>query len=1020
MYNEVLINPKIISINTVENRAHFIPFATKKNAMTYDSNKSQRVKSLNGIWKFKYHDSYLEINNDELFSGLLEDGSDEITVPGHLELQGYGEPQYTNVNYPFAVDPPYTPLKNPTGCYFREFSIPNEWIDMNVFIRFEGVDNSFHLYINEEEIGFSKGSRLPSEFNISPYLKSDKNTIMVKVYKWSDSSYIEDQDMWWLSGIFRDVYLVARPKIHFQDFFVRPLLNQEYKDGCLDTSVKINNSDGLFYVLDYELYDKFGNSVISKSIQSKGSSDCSDCIEIQDYITDVISWNAENPYLYDLILTLKDVEGLEIESISQKIGFRTVELKDGLVQINGKAIKFKGVNRHDSSPINGRCVTFDEMEKDIQLIKQANMNSVRSAHYPNDPRFYDLCDYYGLYVINEADLETHGFEKVGNVHMLSDNEDWEDAYLDRMVRMVERDKNHASIIMWSLGNESGDGINHIKMANWAKERDPSRLIHHEGESRHKEDFYKKIYDKDSKVSDVNSSMYAPYDDLEKIGNNPNLKKPHILCEYAHAMGNGPGSLKEYWDLFYKFPTLQGGFIWEWADHGLAAKNKNGESYYAYGGDFNDYPNDYNFVIDGIVQPDRKPSPAYFDVKKVLEPIKVEDIHVLNGRLKIVSRYDFIDLNHITASWNITVNNKIFSCGSFDISDVNPQQSKVIDLPIQIPKHCVDKCLLNISFRLKNDHSWAKFGHEIAWSQFVINDEIEKINSGHFSYKKLTVVDELYLLDVIGDEFLISFDKVDGTIKKWIYNGMDLIKTGPTLNFWRAQTDNDFKSSKIWKEFKVDTMESNIRHFSYENTDSLTTILIKQFIGVASLSWGINTELEYKIYNNGEIEVFVKGEQKGCGPKTLPRIGMEMVLPSSLTNFKWYGRGPGESYVDAKESSKIGCYKKEVRDLAFDYIYPQENGNRTDVSMLSIETKSSMGMKIKSDSYFNFSAREYTQKCLDEAQHTYDLHYEDNIYLYVDYKQHGIGSASCGPDVLPKYENKNEPFKFKLSISPFNW
>lgn len=1018
---EDIQNHYLLHRHREESRAYFIPFSNREDMLTKKRSKSKRIQMLNGKWKFCYSETpqesplYLQEGN------VSVNDWGEIEVPGHWQLQGYGVPHYTNVLYPFPVDPPYTPTENPTGTYYRTFIIPENWQEEEIYLRFEGVDNSFHVLLNGEEVGFSKGSRVPAEFNITPYVKTGANELMVVVYKWSDSSYLEDQDMWWLSGIFRDVYLIARPKTHIKDFFIHADLVNNHHGGQLKVKVDLRKSENeplSGCTLTGKLVDD-QNKLLYEEVFPL---DNQTSTKIQTQLKDVRKWSAEEPNLYQFILELELPSGKK-EIISQNVGFRSVELKDGLILVNGKPIKFKGVNRHDNHPDLGRAVTVESMEQDIRLIKQANCNAVRSAHYPNDPRFYDLCDFYGLYVIDEADLETHGFELVGNVHQLSDDPNWQEAYLDRMERMVERDKNHPSILFWSLGNESGDGINHKAMAEWTTKQDPSRLIHYEGESRSKESTNTILYEKDAVYSDVNSTMYTPIDELEKLGQNKKLKKPHIVCEYGHAMGNGPGALQDYWDTFYKYPRLQGGFIWEWSDHGLRQKTSDGVEYYAYGGDFGDTPNDYNFVIDGLVQPDRTPTPGYFELKKVQEPVHVEGLDIEKGIVKITNRYDFISLDHLQLSWNLESEGKMIETGVLSLENIPAGTSKELSIPIDIEKNKnrVSTHVLNLQFLTAITMDWAEAGFEIAWSQvkYPVTGLQKKENSNLDSYQKLNVRDSSLKLEIGGTDFTYLFDKVKGTLNKWTKAGNDLLEEGPRMNVWRAMTDNDHRSAVIWKKAGLHQMQIRAQSFEWEWIEKKNgvRIVVSQRLAPPILGWGVRITQIYTIDCEGICFIEVKGTPEGDYPRTVPRIGMEMVLPKHLEHVQYYGLGPYETYIDTQSAGKLGVYNNTVDRLGFNYIYPQENGNRSKVEWAKFTDRRGNGIEIKNEKDFQFSVRNYTQDNLDQAQHIFNLERKDEIYLYIDYAQNGIGSASCGPDVLPKHELKLTDFTFSFQLHP---
>ncbi|WP_337589409.1 glycoside hydrolase family 2 TIM barrel-domain containing protein [Paenibacillus contaminans] len=629
-------NHQLIHRNRMDSRAYFIPYEDEISALSYDRGSSASFRLLNGVWKFHYAET--PAHAPEAFYEERFDTRDwdNLTVPSSWQMHGYGKPHYTNVNYPFPVNPPYVPSENPTGSYVRDFQIAPEWNGKKITLRFEGVDSAFHVWVNGKFVGFSKGSRIPAEFDITETARIGVNKIAVRVYQWSDGSYIEDQDQWWLSGIFRDVYLIASPlEAHVDDVFVRTELDEAYEHAVLQINAKISGSSKQAFSLEAKLLDAAYMPVEggTASAPVKALKNKTTEALLQMPVGNPHKWSAEAPHLYHLLLTLRDSKGNVLQVVPQRVGFRSVELKDGNFLVNGVAVMLKGVNRHDHHPDLGKAVPLSWMLEDVLLMKRHNINAVRTSHYPNDPRFYDLCDEYGLYVMDEADLECHGFYSAGTGYdfdaaktWTTDNPEWEAAYVDRMERMVHRDKNHPSIIMWSVGNESAFGRNHIAMYESAKRIDPTRLVHNEG-------------DREAVAADVYSTMYTDVGKLNELGRMKGMKKPHILCEYAHAMGNGPGGLKEYWETFYAHKRLQGGFVWEWLDHGICRKTAEGVEYFAYGGDFGDQPNDYNFVIDGLVQPDRTPTPGLIEYKKVLEPVKIDPADLANGKLKLTNRYD---------------------------------------------------------------------------------------------------------------------------------------------------------------------------------------------------------------------------------------------------------------------------------------------------------------------------------------------------------------------------------------------
>jgi len=1007
-------NLKVLQRNRLKSRAYFIPYPDVDSALTFQREISDRIKLLNGRWKFHYDPSPQEAPRDFYREDYDVSSWDEIRVPSNWQMEGYGHPHYTNVMYPFPVDPPRVPSENPTGSYRREFHIDEDLKDKRVILRFEGVDSAFHVWVNGKEVGYSQGSRLPSEFDITSYVRPGKNILAVRVYQWSDGSYLEDQDMWWLSGIFRDVYLIIRPRVYIRDFFITTDLDETYKSGILRVKLEIVNTGEenvdnhrvSFIFMDADL-----KTINEKEVVVSLAPQEERHIEIEFPVEDPRKWSAEDPYLYNLIIILKNEEEKILEVVPNKVGFRKIELKGGNFLVNGVPIKLKGVNRHEHHPDFGRAVPIEWAEQSIILMKRHNINTVRTSHYPDDPRFYDLCDKYGIYVIDETDLECHGFAFTGDINRISNDPEWQSAYIDRIERTVHRDKNHPCVIFWSLGNESGFGINHEAMADWCRRNDPTRLIHYER-------------DTSAKVADVVSTMYTPVEKLEELGKLEGMEKPHILCEYAHAMGNGPGNLKEYWEVFYKYKRLQGGCIWEWMDHGIRKKTPDGKEYFAYGGDFGDEPNDGNFVIDGLVFPDHTPSPGLIEYKKIIEPVKVEEIDLKKGEVKITNLYDFISLDHLTMSWSVVVDGKPVEGGEISIKGIPAKASKVINIPYTLPENAEPNTdyWLNIYFTLSKDTLWAERGHIVAWAQFKLPVEsgkpVKVLNVD--SMPELNCKDSGNTIEINGSDFSLIFNRVRGTIDRIMYNGIDLIKIGPRLNLWRAPIDNDKYVIENWKKKFVHLLNHRIDAVHTEiKGKSLIEIKVLSCIAPPVVNWKIDTEYTYLIYGSGDIIITVKGKPQGDLPMVFPRIGLKMGVNNELDQVMWYGRGPGESYVDSKEANPFGIYRKSVDELYTPYVRPQENGNRTDVRWVALTDKKGIGVLFVGMPAINFSAHRFEPEDFEKARHTSELVPRDYIVLNIDYKHNGLGSASCGPAPLEKYLLYPQDFEFSVRVKPFN-
>lgn len=1015
----------VLERGRAKSRAYFIPHAERSSALSYDRGSSPWFKSLNGMWKFHYAKGPKWAPEHFYKQDYDTTGWDKIQVPGHWQLQGdgqYGHPHYTDLYYPFPVDPPNVPDENPTGSYVREFTIPGSWDGRNVAIKFDGVDSAFHIWVNGIPVGYSQGSRLTSEFDLTPYVKTGVNSLAVRVYQWSDGSYLEDQDMWYMSGIFRDVYLVSEPSmLRITDYRVVTELDDSYSAGVLSVQMNIHGESTLQGRLRLELLTRNGQSIaqLEDQVTTGGDVHLSMPVEQPDL------WSAESPHLYHLIITLLDESGETAEIVAQRVGFRNIQVRGGQFLVNGKAIQLKGVNRHDHHPDTGRTVTVATMLQDIQMMKQHNINAVRTAHYPNDPRFYDLCDEYGLYVMEETDLETHGFELLGNISRLSDDPAWQEAYVERMERMVERDKNHPSVIFWSMGNESGFGCNFRAMAKWCKEADPTRLVHYEE-------------DREAEVCDVVSTMYSSVEKMQGFGQLTDHPKPHIMCEFAHAMGNGPGGLRPYFDTFDQYDRLQGGFVWEWIDHGLSWKTAEGKADYAYGGDYGDVPNNSNFVIDGLVQPNRNPSPGLIEYKKIIEPVRVEYINA--AKISVNNRYDFLNLDHLHADWSVTVNGRIVQSGVLPLPEIEPGGRVEIEVPYDgelagLRNHDEERWL-NIHFSLKADCPWADQGHEVAWAQFLMKDMVNEKesdsqagNSADQTFRaadsaSLVISQELQCkeedqeLILANDDIRLVFDTRSGRIHSLCRNGKELVKSGPKLNFWRAPIDNDMYVLPDWRKAHLDRLTERVDGVVWKRLDNGDVrITVSSRIAPPVFDWGFRCLTTYTVTGAGLIIMDVQGTPEGKPPEMLPKIGLQMQVPGDLDRVKWYGRGPGENYSDSKEACPIGVYANTVDGLSTPYIYPQENGNRTDVRWVSITDASGLGLLAAGAPVLEFSARHYTDLDLEEAKHASELVPRDFITLNLDYRQNGLGSNSCGPAQMPDHKVTPEAFNFRILLTP---
>ncbi|MFN2340125.1 MAG: glycoside hydrolase family 2 TIM barrel-domain containing protein [Halanaerobium sp.] len=1019
-------DPKTFAVNKR------LPHANRIFFLDQETLKDYNFKSLNGEWDFKYLSNQNTYQREFYRKDFSTADWDQITVPANWQLEGYDRPHYTNVNYPFPVDPPKVPSENPAGLYMREFYLSPDLEGEQNLIRFEGVDSAFYLWLNGEYIGYSQGSRLAAEFDLSQHLNyGGKNVLAVKVIKWSDGSYLEDQDMWWLSGIYRDVYLYSQPFFQIEDFKIESEFKRKEELGILNCDLE---------VLSYQEYIPQG-SKIKLNLYDQGVKTAAEVIELPELkktrlnnfkaeleLADPTAWSAENPYLYQLEVKLLNPAGEEIQTIRQKTAFRTVEIKDAQLLVNGKAVMIRGVNRHDFDPELGRAVTREQMEADILLMKKHNINAVRTAHYPNHPYFYELCDKYGLYVLAETDIECHGMEPVGRWDELADSEDWRAAFLDRMERMVEHYKNHPSIIIWSLGNEAGFGDNHRYMAQLTHRLDPSRPLHYEG-------------DRKQEVVDIIGPMYPTIKETAELAQK--REKPVILCEYAHAMGNGPGELKEYWDVFYEYPSAQGGFIWDWLDQGIAVENSDGEICYTYGGDFGDQPHDKNFNINGLVFPDRRPSPGLTEYKYVMAPFKIKDFDFKEAEVRIENQFDFIDSSDYKLNWEVKTAGRIIESGSQDFElqaaeagDFKVEGLKLADLELiieekgrEIGANLPADSYLNFSIVLKNNKSWAEAGHQLTFKQFklpFIFDRLYHPAQSHLKNKNLSVAESDLYLRVEGSNFSIYFDKGSGELAEYIYRGRSLIEKGPELSFWRAPIDND--NTDITHNYTTDWKKEGIAQLT-QRLDELKVIeakashvLIKSSYTIAAAAKDllIKAQLEYKIYDNGEVELKTAGEFSDQKEHSLPRIALELELSQDLKNVSWFGRGPGESYPDSKRAAFIDLFTKKVGELHTPYVYPQDNGNRSETKWLELKNRVGAGIEFYNSQKFDFTAHCYSKRDLERAQHDCELPFRDQIYLELIHQNRGLGSTSCGPEALAKYELKVKDFEFELNFKGIDY
>ncbi len=930
-------------------------------------------------------------------------------------MHGFDYPIYTNIIYPWPQSPKEAPSvpkdNNPVGSYRRTFTVPPAWTGRQVFLHFDGVDSAFYVWVNGKRVGYSEDSRTPAEFNITPHLKPGPNLLAVEVYKYSDGAFLEDQDMWRMSGIFRDVYLWSAGSPHIRDFEVSTELDSAYKDATL--RIKAETSGG---TIQAELLDAAGKTVA----QATGSG------VISMPVADPRKWTAETPNLYTLLLTLKDDKGATVEIIPQRVGFRKVEIKNARLLVNGREIIIKGVNRHESDPDRGKVMTRAIMVKDIELMKRFNVNSVRTAHYPNVPEFYELCDIYGLYVMDEANHETHHYGSYGP-NWIATKPEWKEAVVDRTRRMIERDKNHASIIMWSLGNEAGDGPNVQAAYQHAKQRDSSRPVHYEGTTGgHAK----------QPNADVNSFMYPSAERMAKeAAARPDM--PLILCEYTHAMGNSNGGLQHYWDQFYSGKNMQGAYVWDWVDQGLRQPvpgSSPAKTFLAYGGWWEDklgVRNDNNFCMNGLVNADRVPHPGLHAIKYVYRYLHASPVDLAAGRIKVRNWFDFTNPKDLVeASWTIHSSGSLTASGKLPALDIEPRAEREFSLNLpKIEAVSGAEYLLTIRFNLKTATSWAPLGHEVAWDQFPLPREVARPMMRPPD-APLTLKQETGKATLSSSTFSATFEQAAGTLTAYTYKATKLIERGPRPDFFRAPTDNDIGALKNIPIANRRQMRLDLSPWKTEGQKWAPTMTVGQptpssativFEGAMPES-GATLKQTYTVYSSGDIVVdtsFTPGTAKLA---MMPRFGTELLVSKSLSNISWYGRGPVETYWD-RQFEPIGVYKSTVAKEWVDYSQPQENGNKSDVRWVALTNAQGVGLLAVGQLPLSVAAREFSNDEIDRADYTWKMKPSASIHLHLDHRQMGVGgidSWSLNALPLPQYRLPSfEHYSYRYRLTPIS-
>ncbi|WP_179281015.1 glycoside hydrolase family 2 TIM barrel-domain containing protein [Paenibacillus sp. XY044] len=1028
----------ILEQNRERPRSDMALFDSIDSAFSGDRAGSSYIQMLNGIWDFHYAESPIAVPEGFQQPGYaLSEDWHPIPVPSNWQLHGYGRPQYSSCPYPFPVDPPHVPKLNPTGCYRTEFQVRDDWKEREIYIVFEGVDSAFELWVNGQSAGYSEGSHYTSEFNITHFLKLGSNVLAVQVYQWSKGSYLETQDKWRLSGIFRDVYLIAECAAGVRDVRIRTNLSEDYTSGELEIDIDLVNRRrraSAPFQLDISLFNARMECILKRQYDSVLQPGPLEDVKVNmlETVQAPRLWTAEDPQLYSLLITVRDQETSAVQEVRRlEVGFRDVRIADGRMLVNGKPIVIKGVNRNEFHTERGAVITMEDMKQDILLMKRHNLNTVRLSHYPNDRRWLELCDRYGMFVIDEADLETHGFALTGErvnqeipgfargaaESCLSDHPDWSPMYIDRAKRMVERNKNHPCIIVWSLGNESGYGQNHDAMAAWIRSVDSTRPIH-----------YERAYD--AETVDIVSTMYPSVDMLKQEGEKQDAR-PYLMIEYGHAMGNSVGNLREYWNIIDEYPRLLGGLIWEWRDLAILQKNEQGDAWYAYGGDFGEEPHSGSFCIDGLLFPDNTPKASLLEYKKVLEPVRVSYSH--DGEaLVIENRYDFLSLSHLLGTWKVYRSGEAIQAGELPALDTPSGERSEVKLPFDKQTWAMDgEYWLHVSFTLRHAAPWAEAGYEMAWAdlplplgvprepQVMLPDVLEAAASIMEPVHQLTAEESRKAIHIRGDDWKAVLDKATGKLTTWEYQGIPLLVEGPVINLWRAPLDNDIHLAKAWRAAGYDRLHTDVRELSFMPDDGRgCTVQVELVIGARGALPLFRSNLTHLFTSGGALQLTQSIEPLRELPP-MPRLGIRLGIPRRFHNVTWFGRGPHECYPDRKESGKLGIHGGLVEEQFVPYIKPQENGNKADVRWGRYSDDQGSGMVITSAGLFHMSAHYYSVEELARKKHVHQLSPLDHIELKLDSDQSGIGNHSCGyAPTLTKYLLPAEKQAFSFLLQPF--
>jgi beta-galactosidase len=1022
-------NPAIVHIGTEKPHATMMVYPSAELARPGDRAKSPFFQLLNGRWKFHGSLRPAERPLDFYRTDYNDSAWGTIPVPSSWQMHGFDIPIYTNIIYPWPQEvtaPPNVPYDyNPVGSYRLRFTVPPGWAGRQIYLHFDGVDSCFYAWVNGKKIGYSEDSRTPAEFNITPHLKPGTNLLAVEVYRFGDGAFLEDQDMWRMSGIFRDVYLWSTPAQHVRDYEVHTELDDQYRDATLRVEAKVaNTSDQAAKVSVTASLDGIatpGTATVEVPAKSEVPA------QLSIPVKNPRKWSAEEPNLYKLLLTLKSASGATLEVIPQNVGFRRVEIKNGRFLVNGRAILVKGVNRHEHSEDTAKYVPVESMIKDIKIMKQFNINAVRTSHYPNSPVWYDLADKYGLYILDEANIECHHYGT--NVrNRLSNDPAWQTAYLDRVERMVERDKNHPSVVIWSMGNESGDGPNVAAAYQWTHKRDPGRPFHYEGTTSH-----------GGSSADINSFMY-PMPERVKQAAAARPEMPLILCEYEHAMGNSSGGLKEYWDIFYSGTNAQGAFVWDWVDQGIRLpipgeyqSNTKDKTFLAYGGwweDKNGVRNDNDFNNNGLIAADRTPHPGLYAIKYVYRYLHVEPVDLADGRVRVKNWFDFINPKDFAAgTWTVTANGRQVASGALPALDIDARGDKEFTVPLpKLESKPGTEYFLNFSFKLKRDTPWAPAGHEIAWDQFALPATTAP---SAFAAPKatLTVHDGPDEATFTGKSFSIRIDKKEGVLEHYVYRGVTLLERGPRPDFWRAPTNNDRGAWKVYQQTAKADKAVNIQlwreagpRWDVQNVaiDKIDDGAARVTVTAALPAAGATYSMTYTIYGSGDIQVessYKPGTEK---ISMMPRFGNELIVAPGLENISWYGRGPKETMID-RQFERIGIYNSTIDKEWVEYMRPQENGNKTDVRWVKLTDARGFGILATGTQPLNVTARHFAKDDLEHAAYTFQMKRHPETFLNLDLKEMGAGGVdSWSPNAYPMTPYRipsDQAYSYSYRLSP---